>query len=133
MKKLRKICHHLQPEINEVINRLLSECKVEYNNEGIKGYIADVRRGYARWDGQFTVPLWAYDKRYAGLNYRGEEDYFIYYVAHELSHQLRYIKYGKEGSHDFRFYEIFMDICPKHLQHFELEYKSTASKYGISK
>ena len=147
MKQLRKIQQQHQAEIDEVINRLLSECKVEYNNEGVRGFVADTHRGFAHYDGQFTVPQWAYDKQHlsqqdfekkhcvhAGWNkvkaYK-KEGYFIYYVAHELAHQLRYIKYNKGGGHDFRFYEIFMDICPKDYQHHELNYKKTASKYGI--
>ena len=131
MKVLRKIKHELQNEINIVIDRLLSECKTEYDNEGISGFIADVRRGLAYMDGRFTVPLWAYDRRNNGKNYRGDEGYFVYYVAHELSHQLRYKKYGLNGGHDFRFYEIFIDVCPKEYQHFELNYKKTSSKFGI--
>ena len=133
MTKLRKICYHLQSQINEVISILISECKTEYDIKGIVGYVADTTRGFSHFDGQFTVPLWAYDKRYKGKGSFGEEGYFTYYVAHELAHQLRYKKYGKDGSHDYRFYEIFMDICPKQFQHFELEYKKTASKYGIGK
>ena len=130
-KNLRKICHELQPKIDSTIKELLSECKTKYSTEGVAGYIADTSRGRAHHDGQFTVPLWAYDRRYKGISYHGDEGHFKYYVAHELAHQLRYIKYGKNTDHDFRFYEIFMDVCPKDLQHFELNYKPSSSKYGI--
>ena len=51
-------------------------------------------------------------------------------LAVELSHKLNPNRYSH---HDSYFYEIFTKLCPKHLQHFELEYKKTSSKYGISK
>lgn len=132
MKRILKIRHDLQNEIDKVITNLLNDCSVKFDIEGIIGYVADIRRGCAKFDGRFTVPLWAYDRRYKGKSYRGEEGYFTYYVAHELAHELKYKKYGKHSGHDFEFYEIFMTICPKKLQHFELHYKKTSSKYGIS-
>lgn len=130
-RKLKKICYHLQCEIDKAIDTLISECRVEYDIEGIAGCITDSVVGRAKFDGRFTVPLWAYDKRFKGKNYRGEEGYFIYYVAHELAHQLRYKKYGMDGVHDYKFYEIFKEICPNYLQHFELNYIKTSRKYGI--
>jgi len=124
-KKLRKIQHHLQAEINAVISELIVNSKEQYDIGEIKGYVSDLARGYSYSNGrQFTVPLWAYDYK--------EDGYFTYYVAHELSHQLSY-NHSLKGVHDFIFYEIFMNVCPKELQHFELDFRPSASKYGISK
>jgi len=126
MKTLRKIQTHLQIEIDTVIKNLLYKTKFDGKfTNGIKGYIADVRAGKALYDGRFTVPYWAFkDKR---------KGYFIWYVAHELSHQLRYKVYGIDGCHDMRFYELFLQICPDEFQHFEVHYKPSCVKYGISK
>lgn len=128
MKKLRKIQHHLQNTLDKTIKELLKD--TEFTSDGIKGYIADVRRGYAYFDGQFTIPLWVHDKT-GKEGYRTEDGYFTYYVAHELAHQLKYKKYGPISGHDNKFYEIFKLICPKKYQRFELYYKPSAKRYGI--
>lgn len=127
MKALKNIQPQFQEKINDVIDRLLSDynkvdSSIDFN--GIEGFVADTERGYAHYDGRFTVPLWAL------IRPKGT-GYFVYYVAHELSHQLRYKKYDTEGSHDFKFYEIFTKLCPTEFQHFELNYKKSASKYGV--
>jgi len=125
MRKLRKIHDEFNSDINRIAKRLLKvynkSLKYRY-----KGYVADTVNGRAYTDGyQFTVPLWAYDKG---------KDYFTYYIAHELSHQIhRLINCDKKGKHDRKFYEIFMKLCPSKLQYFELEYKKTAAKYGIGR
>lgn len=136
MTQIRKICHNLQPEIDSCIEYLLSNCNVKYNHTGVKGYISDVRKGAAKIDGRFTVPLWAYNKKYPEQDKKHNESfsaYFTYYVAHELAHILRHNTYGLVGSHDFRYYEIFINLCPKHLQFFELDYIKTAGEYGVGK
>lgn len=129
MRKLRKIQKGLQPIIDSTIEELLEN--TEFKSDGIKGYIADVARGMSYRDGQFTVPLWAYDK--TGLGYRKQGGYFKYYVAHELSHQISYKEYDNNNGHNENFYKVFMKICPKDIQHFELNYKPSAKKYGITK
>lgn len=136
MKALRKIRHDLQSQIDDVIKELLDNCTADYikkvDTSIIKGYIADIRRGHAYADGhQFTVPLWAYDRRHKHT-YHGAEGYFKYYVAHELAHQLRYLVFDVKGGHDFFFYRAFKAICPKELQHFELNYIKRADTYGIT-
>ena len=85
-----------------------------------KVYLVDQRAGraYLR-QGFVTVPLWA-EKR--------GKDYLLYYIAHELAHPL-----SASHLHDFAFYKTFIKICPTNLQYFELEYKPTAAKFGISK
>jgi predicted SprT family Zn-dependent metalloprotease len=104
--------------------RLLANCKTKYRCGGIRGYVADVSSGVAYDDGRFTVPLWAYKQRSGG--------YFIFYVSHELAHVLRQKKYGDGKPHDATYYKVFCDICPKRYQHYELKYKPSAKKYGIS-
>lgn len=132
MKKFIKIKHDLQPIINNEINKLLENS--EFDLGEIKGFIADVKSGRARYSTmQFTVPLWTYTKK-AVIGYRKHEGYFTYYVAHELSHLLSYKKYGEDGkNHSEKFYKIFKLVCPKEYQHFELYYKPSAEKYGINK
>lgn len=99
--------------------------KSGYDGTGIRCYIVDNGKGRARYSEQtFSVPLWAL------LHPKGE-GFFIYYVAHELSHLLR-DKDGERGiMHDYEFYKIFMQVCPKEFQHWELKYKKSSGKYGI--
>lgn len=140
MKRINNVQHSVQILIDSAIKDLLSEYdKLESEKDvditEIKGYVVDGRRGMAHLkEGYFTVPLWALKK---GLDYsieKGINDYFTYYTAHELSHILAYRKYNDlKGHHDFRFYEIFMKICPKEFQYHELHYKKSAVKYGIEK
>lgn len=128
VKRLKKIQYHLQEELDKTIKSLL--VNTEFTSEGIKGYIADVKRGFAHFNYQFTVPLWTYNKT-GSEKYMKEEGYFIYYVAHELSHILSYKKHGpiKGKGHNKNFYEIFKIICPKEYQCFEIPYKPSAKKY----
>ena len=82
---------------------------------------------------KFYVPYWAYKKEdiFKGRKVWKVTDrlnsYFIYYLAHEISHVLNN---PKAKSHGDRFYKIFTRVCPIELQHYELTYKTkTASKY----
>jgi len=130
MKKIRKIQSQFQDEIDKVTKELLLAYDKNMNHEKFKGYITDTLVGRAYFRGPyFTVPFWAYNPRHKH-NKKTDGGYFIYYVAHELSHKLNRNEYSH---HDSYFYEIFTKLCPKHLQHFELSYKKTSSKYGISK
>jgi hypothetical protein len=91
---------------------------------------ATVGRAYF-YQNTFTVPYWAFNPN-DWRNKRTNQGYFIYYVAHELSHLLTVKKYNdNKCKHDYKFYSIFMEICPKEYQYFELGYKKTAAKYGI--
>lgn len=133
MKKPNKIEPQIQNKIDEVIDGIL--CNTPYNDfrKEIQGYVADVVRGRAySKEAVFTVPYWAYRPTYP-KNRKTKGGYFIYYVAHELTHLIAHKKFGGRCNHDSNFYKIFMEICPKEYQHFELGYKKTAAKYGISK
>ena len=83
----------------------------------IKYVVKDQNQGFSRIRGEnrfISIPLWAYRKG---------EDYFSYYVCHELSHQ-----FANGFSHDKKFYKVFKRICPENIQHFELEYKPRNAK-----
>jgi len=81
-------------------------------------YLVNQRRGRAYNEKGFvTIPKFAEG--------RGA-DYLLYYIAHELSHIL-----GTGHSHDFGFYKMFIQICPEKLQHYELKYKPSATRFGI--
>ena len=133
MKKLYKIQNHLQEEINVVIVALLANSDFFHMRDQIQGYIADVASGTS-WDNpyRFTVPYWAYNPSFK-KNRESNGGYFIYYVAHELSHILGHIKYGVVCNHDKKFYEMFTQICPEEYQHYELEYIKTSSRHGVKK
>jgi len=132
MDKPKKIQPQLQKHIDEAITKLLSGTSYQkYRNE-VQGYIADVVRGHAHSkESMFTVPYWAFKPDYP-KNRRTNGGYFLYYVAHELSHIIAVKIHGGKCFHDPNFYGVFMDICPKEYQHFELRYKKTAAKYGIT-
>ena len=99
--------------------------------------VTNNKRGLAYWNVtgyyKFCVPYWAYTKR---DSHRGRKvfkirkniySYFIYYIAHEISHILND---PKLQSHGHEFYKIFTRICPIELQSYELGYKSKiANKY----
>ncbi len=85
-----------------------------------KVYLVDQCGGRAYLKkGYVTIPLWAEKKK---------KGYILYYIAHELSHILAQTAY-----HDWAFYKMFIQICPENLQHYELKYKPTAARFGISK
>ncbi len=113
MKKPRKIVYTLQEKIDVIINSLAPGL-------GMKGYITDTYKGKSYFEGFFSVPLWAYRK---GV------EYFTYYVAHELAHQIRYKRFDQCGYHDDKFYSVFKKVCPKELQSLELHYKKSFKKY----
>lgn len=122
MIKLKKIKPHLQEKIDKVIDLLLHNTPYNEFRKDISGYIADVSRGRAHSaDFVFTVPLWAYKPDHP-KNLKSNGGYFIYYVAHELSHLISHKLYGGKCNHDPGFYEVFKKICPEEYQHFELDY-----------
>lgn len=128
MKTPKKIQPQFQQALDLVKNCLISnfiEIDNSFDTNNIKCYIVDQNRGRAYLkESMFTIPLFAYNK---GL------EYFTWYVAHELSHILRFKKYNDYGSHDRRFYEIFTQVCPTCSQHHELHYKKSAVRFGVSK
>ena len=133
MNEPNKIQPQLQEQIDNVIARILLRTPYRRFRKEVRGFIADVARGQAFYkDNTFIVPSWAYNPDHL-KNLRSQGGYFIYYVSHELAHLIAYKKHGVRCNHDSRFYEIFKEICPKDYQYFELDYKKTASRYGICK
>ena len=86
-------------------------------------YVTDTRCGRCN-DKNITVPKWAY------LKNEKKPGYFVYYIAHEISH-----RYNTDGwHHDKSFYDWFKLVCPEEHQHYELGYKPrVASAMGINK
>lgn len=134
MKVPYKIQSQFQEQIDNIISKLLVTTPYNKYKRGIRGYIADVVCGRATYyDKCFTVPFWAFKSDYEKNKETNGCGYFIYYVAHELSHLISHKVYRDICHHDYRFYKIFQEICPKEYQHFELEFRISASKYGIKK
>ena len=122
MVKIRKICYQYDDKLKDMIAYLLSNYDNRINPKLISGHITDTVRGrsYSR-DSFITVPRWAY---------KFHHDYFMYYTAHELSHIITWRRYRSRG-HGKDFYKIFCKLCPKEVQHFELDYKKRSSIYGV--
>ena len=108
-----RIVKHLQDEVNAAVDLLIPGSR-------FIGYVVRQRRGSAYiLSGSFTIPLWAYQR---------SQEYFFYYVAHEVSHLL-----ACEPGHGEMFYDEFKRLCPSEWQHYEIEYKPRLAKAaGIS-
>jgi hypothetical protein len=127
---LPQVQSKFQKHIDKVIVSLLKRTPYRKLRKEVRGHIAIMERGMASYQHNlFFVPYWAFYPRHP-KNVSSNGGYFIYYVAHELSHILAYKKHGVRCGHDPRFTEIFETICPKEHQHFEEEYK-VASNYGV--
>lgn len=134
MNKPYKIQPEFQNKIDSVVTQLLNVTPYFKFKKGIKGYMVNSVRGRANYPNKyFTIPIWAYNAEYNENKESNGNGYFIYYVAHELSHLISYKVYRDVCHHDYRFYRIFSEICPKEYQHFELDFRISASKYGIKK
>lgn len=85
-------------------------------------YVTGAIRGYADYNEKYiTIPKVAIEK------YPWE--YFLYYVAHEMSHILvREKKLTNRTPHNESFYQCFRQLCPVELQHYELNYKPRGAK-----
>lgn len=117
----------LYKTVNQVARELIRNSK--YNDGEIeRWYLCVVDQNCGKtYPNRFTisVPKWTLDKK--------GEDYFRYYVAHELAHMVAIKKFG-EGGHGKTFMECFKNICPEELQHHEYGYKPrNAASAGVSK
>jgi predicted SprT family Zn-dependent metalloprotease len=127
MVNLAYIRPELQKQIDGMIIKMLKRSPYRGFRKDVHGYIANLQRGEAHYQyNAFFVPYWAFNPNHP-KNIGSKGGYFIYYVAHELSHMIAFKKHGVRCYHDARFYEIFETICPKEYQHFELQYKSSAN------
>jgi len=132
-KKPRMIKPQFQKEIDDMVDKLLIDTPYYEFCKDFRGYITQTVRGRAsRFGTYFTVPYWAYTP-HSEVNKRTNNGYFIYYTAHELAHIIANSINEEMCHHDSRFYKIFMEICPKEFQYFELAFKPSCKKYGIKK
>lgn len=126
--KPKKVC---QIETFDLLSRLvdaednLEDLSRAFNkalDAGWLFFVTDTQRGYTQYHTKvLTIPLWCIKER--------EADYWKYYLAHELAHTVA----GYEAMHGPAFMQAFMSICPKHLQHYEIDYKpSNAMAAGIT-
>ena len=89
---------------------------------GVTMYVTDSRVGRYRVNAKtVTVPVWAYNATAAKC--KGDPDYAIYYIAHELAHAWADVNGTDVNNHDPAFYREFKRLCPAHLWHYELNYK----------
>jgi hypothetical protein len=121
--KPRKILEEYQHELDTLKLELIYESELTNVLKnyllGIKGYLVDQKRGRAYLRKNFiTVPKFSYK--------RGNE-YFKYYVAHELAHFAAHFTDESVG-HSETFYEMFKLLCPEEIQYFELAYKPRSAK-----
>ena len=123
----RKQVKEHQAELQKIVNRLIGRANIPYNLKvKVKKYrffVCDVVRGWTSSKNlSSTIPLWSKEK---------SQDYFIYYISHELSHVIGFCD-NINDHHGKNFYKIFSDVCPVKYQHFELGYKPrNAKKFGI--
>ena len=151
--KPNNIIPSLQKNINEVKLKIVNDADISKSDKEklleVNAYVVNSARGVAWFSkGYFSVPLWAYekqemsdkqfrkkyktwDKKWFDSN-KGRDGYFVYYLAHELSHFLCKIKgQSKCGNHSLEFYESFKKLCPYRYQFYELNYIKTSTKYGV--
>ena len=94
---------------------------------GVTIYVTDSRVGRYRVNAlTVTVPVWAYNATTPKT--KGDPEYAIYYIAHELAHAWADHDGNDPNNHDADFYDWFKKLCPAHLWHYELNYKGTAAK-----
>ena len=126
MKTPKKAIHQLTHKIEVAVEDLLhgTEYWERFKNKNFDCLITDTNRGRCT-KRNLTVPLWAYKGTHKA---KDKQDYFIYYLAHELSHI-----FARGHCHKRSFYNIFKKICPKYLQKYEIGYKPSCVAYGISR
>lgn len=109
-------------------------------------YVADLVQGKFEWRSwnasdvqshtRINIPLWATDPRAHGEPF--EEDYFEYYIAHELAHYKTWVSGYEYSQRDARrrevhgkeFYKYFEQLCRPELRHYEYDYlNASATKY----
>ena len=145
LKKLYHIVKNIDKMTGEQVREYIENelgCEPVHEVDALACAIEDMANELEeKRDGKYTkfyVPYWAYLKedifkgrKIWSIRSNPKTDnltsFFIYYLAHEISHVLNS---PKVKSHGNRFYKIFTRVCPVELQHYELTYKTkTASKY----
>jgi hypothetical protein len=98
------------PTVQSAYERLLLD-------EGWEFYVVEQSRGRCYFNARvITIPIWTFSKP--------DPEYRIYYVAHEMAHALTPRNAETRGDyHGPLFMHQFKEVCPKHLWHYEVEYK----------
>lgn len=125
----KKIDHELSAKLEIAIEDLLYGTKYwsKFKRLDVDCYITDTDTGRVKsryGKRTLTVPKWAYESK-GKKKGQDDPDYFLYYVAHELSHL-----FSNHG-HRKLFYKAFTQICPNYLQHHEIGYKPSCVRYGV--
>ena len=134
MRKPNKVIESLSRKARaKAIELIGEELYLEYfGNNGYTVYAVDQRRGGVKRSAKTcTIPRWCVERpeTAAGItkielsNNSLLKDYWIYYLAHEIAHVL-----SDDMSHGAVFMKKFIEICPEHLQFFELGYKPRNAK-----
>lgn len=94
--------------------------------QGWEFFCVEQTRGRCYYlDRRITIPAWAFQHK--------DPEYWIYYLSHEMAHAFIGYAAGLGQPHGTKFMEMFKDICPVNLRHYELEYMPKMAKAaGIS-
>ena len=112
--------------IHSILSSSLSPYYKELIQNGWQFYAVNQQRGRCYYrDKVITIPLWALE----ALQQVKKPNYWIWYVAHEMSHAFD----KTYSNHGFEFMMQLKRICPADCVHYELNYKpANASAAGIS-
>jgi hypothetical protein len=123
-RRPKKIMHEQSKELRERLANLNIQIPDDYEI-----YVTDTAKGWHNRKNQtITVPLWAYNALGENKQHQNDPEYVIYYACHEIAHALAPL-----DAHGPKFMKAFMEICPNHLHHYELNYKPRNAKAaGIS-
>lgn len=92
-------------------------------------YVTNTKRGrFCKKNKNITVPTWALELNPGGASvHENNPEYAIYYACHEIAHALSEVSRVRGVMHSPEFYDRFKEVCPAHLQHFEINYKPQLS------
>jgi len=74
----------LKKKLTFDVYKIIDDIKEEFKLYDIKVRFKDIQRGRSSYTGHVSVPLWSINEG---------ECYFLYYVVHELVHQIIYKEY----------------------------------------
>lgn len=104
--------------------------------KGITLYVTNTTCGrFCNKNMNITVPTWALELNPSDVSiHENDAEYAIYYACHEIAHALSDKTRVRGVMHSTEFYARFIEVCPAHIQHFELGYKpALAAAAGIKR
>jgi len=114
-------------KINRPMTEKLRALSREHGIAAMPGYTlyaTDTVRGRCSYRNKtVTVPVWTF---HHDSKRKPQTEYVIYYLAHECAHSHAFEK-DSARNHGPAFMRRFIELCPQHLQHFELNYKPRAA------